>query len=156
MQDREERIAKATTDYENKKLTAMEFLSRITYEGNGIMKDVLRSNNYNDLPVDSDALELNEPEPLVSPPISPSTISSDCHAPIIRECCVCIANEPNIIYSPCGHYNTCESCHDILHSEYLIKFNKFRDGELDNEPIKKCPQCAQEYAGFIKVNKIFM
>lgn len=123
------------TALETGKINTMEFLSRVSYGGNQLIGETL-------VLTDDDS-EVSDFDDLGSIQGTPGTasISGESSSQKDNTCVVCFIQPRKVLYLPCGHYVTCESCNREILKVFNEKVNSFEMGSIDVEPILRCPAC---------------
>lgn len=143
---------------EKGKLTAQEFLSRLSYDENKIIGKLFEvdtdTNSEDDESVplsQASTLSPSDGSEATTSTNSQSSTSAASQEPKI--CCICYVNQPKVLYVPCGHYTACLSCHNgmLAAHEERLRQEEFEDAH----PVKKCPLCNQAYDQAVQLDNIY-
>lgn len=141
LQDRAEKIAKASEELEKGEITGAIFLNRMTYPDMRICRNLDEFSTVDDPRIENDNYDLNEEEE--NNDVQVPNQSCDANVIKLMPCCVCLDNISQITMVPCGHLKVCTDCWQIIITNHDEKMAKFIERELDEEyrPRLKCPFC---------------
>lgn len=132
----------------------MEFLSRVAFEDNNILTDGLTSLCDGSSTDDEEDVPLSQASTITASQSSSSSTQLEEH----KICCICLIAPPKVLFVPCGHYATCETCHQKQIAEYDERLVLFEEGDMEqpHRPERKCPICNTVYETTVKVDNICM